>query len=88
MYVCQDHLGPPRDKPWGTTHAVLSAAGAINRPFSVINADDYYGEQTFQLAFDELLKSAVGRAANVAFEMGKTVPPRGAVDARCRADRG
>ncbi len=79
VYVCQDHLGPPRDKPWGTTHAVLSAAVAINSPFSVINADDYYGEQTFHLAFDELAKSTAGRAANVAFEIGKTVPPRGAV---------
>ncbi len=79
VYVCQDHLGPPRDKPWGTTHAVLSAAQVINAPFAVINADDYYGQDTFALAFDELAKSAPGRAANVAFEMGKTVPPRGAV---------
>lgn len=79
VYVCQDHLGPPRDKPWGTTHAVLSAAQVINAPFAVINADDYYGRDTFALAFDELAKSAPGRAANVAFEMGKTVPPRGAV---------
>jgi dTDP-glucose pyrophosphorylase len=79
VYVCQDHLGPPRDKPWGTTHAVLSAAQVITAPFSVINADDYYGEHTFSLAFDELTKSGPGRAANVAFEMGKTVPPRGAV---------
>ncbi len=78
-YVCQDNLGPERSKPWGTTHAVLSAARVINAPFSVINADDYYGSETFQLAFNELAASEPGRAANVAFEMGKTVPPRGAV---------
>ena len=79
IYVCQDHFGPERAKPWGTTHAVLSAAGVIDAPFSVINADDYYGSDTFQLAFEELTASEPGRAANVAFEMGKTVPPRGAV---------
>ena len=78
-YVRQDDLGPERSKPWGTTHAVLSAASAINAPFSVINADDYYGSETFQLAFEELASSEPGSAANVAFEMGKTVPPRGAV---------
>ena len=32
-----------RVKPWGTGHAVLSAADKINGPFAVINADDYYG---------------------------------------------
>ena len=78
-YVCQDHLGPERAKPWGTTHAVLSAARAIHAPFSVINADDYYGAETFRLAAEELALSEPGRAANVAFELGKTVPPRGAV---------
>lgn len=78
-YVCQDKLGPPRAKPWGTTHAVLSAAAAIDRPFAVLNADDYYGPRTFELAVSELARSEPGRAANVAFELGKTVPPRGAV---------
>ncbi len=78
-YVCQDHLGPPRAKPWGTTHAVLSAAAAVYAPFAVINADDYYGPDTFGLAAAQLAASEPGRAANVAFELGKTVPPRGAV---------
>ena len=32
-----------RIKPWGTAHAILSAADAIDAPFAVINADDYYG---------------------------------------------
>ncbi len=78
-YVCQDHLGPPRPKPWGTTHAVLSAGPAIDRPFAVLNADDYYGPRTFELARAELADSKPGRAANIAFELGKTVPPRGPV---------
>jgi NDP-sugar pyrophosphorylase family protein len=39
-----------RTKPWGTAHAVLSAAGAINEPFAVINADDFYGREAFEKA--------------------------------------
>lgn len=78
-YVCQDALGPPRDKPWGTLHAVLSAADEIDAPFAVINADDYYGPASFELAVAQLVDSEPGRAANVAFEIGNTVPSRGAV---------
>lgn len=78
-YVCQDAFGPPRDKPWGTLHAVLSATEAIDGPFAVINADDYYGPSSFTVATDELGKLQPGVAANVAFELGRTVPPSGAV---------
>lgn len=38
-----------RKKPWGTGHAILTAADAIHEPFGVINADDFYGAQSFQL---------------------------------------
>jgi hypothetical protein len=78
-YVRQDDLGPPRDKPWGTLHAVLSAAHAIDGPFAVINADDYYGPESFVLAAGRLALSEPGVGANVAFRLGNTVPPRGAV---------
>lgn len=36
-----------RTKPWGTGHAVLVARDLINGPFGVINADDFYGPETF-----------------------------------------
>lgn len=78
-YVRQDDLGPPREKPWGTLHAILSAADALQGPFAVINADDYYGPSSFELAARCLERAAPGRAANVAFEVGRTVPPTGAV---------
>ncbi len=78
-YVRQDDLPPARDKPWGTLHAVLSAADVIDRPFAVINADDYYGLESFRLAMAALSGSAQGKAANVAFEMGNTLPPSGSV---------
>lgn len=38
-------LPPGRTKPWGTTHAVLAAAGEIGGPFAVLNADDFYGAE-------------------------------------------
>ncbi|MDH3294526.1 MAG: NTP transferase domain-containing protein [Acidimicrobiia bacterium] len=79
VYVRQDDLGPPREKPWGTLHAVLSAAEAIDRPFAVLNADDYYGAKSFQQAAEFMADIEPGRAANVVFEIGKTVPPSGSV---------
>jgi dTDP-glucose pyrophosphorylase len=42
-------LPPNRKKPWGTGHAILMAAETINGPFGVINADDFYGANSFQL---------------------------------------
>lgn len=38
---------PEREKPWGTGHAVLVAADVIKEPFAVINADDFYGFDSF-----------------------------------------
>lgn len=53
-YAFQDqyteHTAPyeaHRKKPWGTTHAILAAKHLINEPFLVINADDYYGQESF-----------------------------------------
>ena len=38
-----------RTKPWGTSHAVLVAKDVIKEPFAVINADDYYGANSFKI---------------------------------------
>ena len=38
-----------RTKPWGTSHAILSAKDVIDAPFAVINADDYYGPEAFKV---------------------------------------
>ena len=45
-----------RVKPWGTGQAVLSCKGLVDGPFAVVNADDYYGKETFRLIHDELIK--------------------------------
>jgi len=48
--ACLGDFEPPkdRDKPWGTGHAILVAGDVIHEPFAVINADDYYGPNSFK----------------------------------------
>ncbi len=48
---------PKREKPWGTGHALLSASNAIHNSFAVINADDFYGSESFKLAYQFLSNS-------------------------------
>ena len=43
-----------RDKPWGTTHAILSAREVVHEPFAVINADDFYGQASFAVLAQHL----------------------------------
>ena len=45
-----------RTKPWGTAHAILCCRGVVNEPFMVINADDFYGRESYQLLADFLSK--------------------------------
>lgn len=47
-----------RSKPWGTGHAILACAGVINEPFAVINADDFYGRESFGLLSNFLEQTA------------------------------
>ena len=69
-----------RVKPWGTTHAVLAARDILDGPFAVINADDYYGPEAFQLIYDHLTAHPDGdEYAMVSYLLGKTVSEHGAV---------
>ncbi len=47
-FVPDDVDHTKREKPWGTTHAMLVARDVVDEPFAVINADDYYGVKGFQ----------------------------------------
>jgi len=49
-------LHPDRVKPWGTNHAVMMGQNVINEPFAVINADDFYGRESFAILAEELAK--------------------------------
>ena len=71
---------PERKKPWGTAHAVLCAAEAIDGPFAVINADDFYGRGAFETIYAFL---AAQRPENdhamVAYLLRNTVTEHGTV---------
>jgi hypothetical protein len=69
---------PNRTKPWGTTHAVLAGQSAIQEPFVAINADDFYGAQTFRLLAKHL---SSGRAdyAMAGFILRRTLSEFGSV---------
>ena len=47
-----DSLNVEREKPWGTGHAVISADSEIDGPFAVINADDFYGAESYRQAYN------------------------------------
>ena len=69
-----------RTKPFGTTHAVLSARDYISEPFCVLNADDYYGVDAFRAIYEELQQMpAEGHAAMVGYLMKNTVSENGTV---------
>lgn len=69
-----------RTKPWGTNHAVLMGKGVINEPFAVINADDFYGRDAFEVMARELSQhKRKGEYCMVAFRVGNTVTENGTV---------
>ena len=81
-----------RSKPWGTGQAVLAVAEQVNEPFAVINADDFYGANSFA-ALGEFLKreetDKVPTYAMVGFTLRDTLTEAGSVNrgcCRCTAD--
>ena len=70
-----------RVKPWGTNHAVMMAAKAINEPFAVINADDFYGRTAYTTIGDYLkgLEGSEGRYCMVGYQVSKTLSENGTV---------
>ena len=87
-YAFQDYSSLPawykvpegRTKPFGTVHAVLCARDCVKEPFAVINADDYYGVDSFQKMHDFLVASAEpSKAAMVGYRLKNTVSIHGAV---------
>ena len=73
---------PPaeRTKPWGTGHAVYAARGFIDRPFAVINADDFYGPGAFR-ALAGFLREDRGAHTHalVGYELKNTLTENGTV---------
>jgi hypothetical protein len=81
-----DGVPEGRGRPWGTGHAVLAAAAAVDSPFAVANADDHYGPWAFVILARFLRKKAAADApglpatwAMVGFPLLETLPHVGAV---------
>ena len=66
-----------RTKPWGTGQAVLAAKKALNTPFIVINADDYYGKEGFRSVHEYLVNG--GRSCMAGFVLKNTLSDNGGV---------
>lgn len=47
--VPDKYINPERTKPWGTGHALLMAKDAVKENFAIINADDFYGKEAFEV---------------------------------------
>lgn len=89
-YVFQDISDIPerfsvpsgRKKPWGTGHAVLACKNVIREPFTVINADDFYGRDSFLKLFEYLSASGDSSAGNIClagYRLGNTLSESGGV---------
>ncbi|MDE6268636.1 MAG: nucleotidyltransferase [Muribaculaceae bacterium] len=76
-YTCP----PDRSKPWGTNHAVLMGKDVISEPFAVINADDFYGRDAFEVIAKELQRPRDGKGdyCMVGFRVGNTMTENGSV---------
>lgn len=71
-----------RQKPWGTNHAVMMAEDVIKEPFAVINADDYYGRDAFEVMarfLSALSADDKGKYCMVGFRLGNTMTENGSV---------
>lgn len=74
-------VNPERKKPWGTNHAILMGKDVVKEPFAVINGDDFYGQESFQVLCDELVKmeGKTGEYCMVGFPVKNTLSESGTV---------
>jgi choline kinase len=78
-----------RTKPWGTTHALLCARDKIDAPFTVLNADDFYGREAFDVMGKYLASANITEGAIVPYNLEKTLSPQGTVTRGvCTVDKG
>lgn len=70
-----------RVKPWGTNHAVLMGKDVIKEPFAIINADDFYGRDSFSVMAKELMamEGKKNQYCMVGFRVGNTMSESGTV---------
>jgi dTDP-glucose pyrophosphorylase len=74
-------VSPDRQKPWGTSHAVLVADKNVNEPFGVINADDFYGFDSYKILHDFLVNDKDPDCyCIVGYKLGNTLSDHGYVN--------
>lgn len=66
-----------REKPWGTAHAVLCAKDIVKSPFAVINADDFYGQNSYKVIHNHLVSNS--DMCMVGYKLGNTITENGTV---------
>lgn len=77
-YICPQD----RKRPWGTNHAIMMSKDVIDGPFVVINADDFYGHEAFEIMarhFAQAGTNAPGNYCMVGFRIGNTMTRNGSV---------
>jgi NDP-sugar pyrophosphorylase family protein len=82
VLVCQDAdpEAPPRERPWGTGHAILTARNHVAGSFAVVNADDYYSPAGFETLAGAFRRDPAGAELHlVAYRLAATLSPRGPV---------
>ena len=74
-------LNKDRVKPWGTNHAVMMGKEVIKEPFLVINADDFYGRESYRIAAEylETLENTKNHYFMVGYRLGNTLSESGSV---------
>jgi len=79
-YLGEFSVPEGRTKPWGTSHAILCASKAVNEPFAVINADDFYGKDAFKKAHNFLSNECDEKTyALLGYELSNTLSENGSV---------
>lgn len=88
MFTQGFSIPPERTKPWGTAHAVLCAREVVKEPFAVINADDFYGRDSFEKASDFLANDCNEKLYSImGYELLNTLSAHGTVNRGvCRVD--
>ena len=84
-YIYQDGNNLPsgfslpegRTKPWGTGHAAYCVKDVVNTPFTLINADDYYGQSAYKLIHENLVN--YDETCMVGYHLGNTLTENGTV---------
>ena len=92
-FIPEGAIPEGRTKPWGTTHALLCAKDKIDDNFAVINSDDFYGREAFEIVASHLKnakdENGVADSAMVGYVLGNTLTENGTVSRGvCKTNNG